>query len=486
MAKRSFNFLLVIKLFGFLLFLESFAMLISGVISFLYNGNDVFAFTISTIITFTSGLLLYFIGKKADRVNIGKREGYFFVTLVWVLFSAFGMLPFLIGGYIPDVASAFFETMSGFSTTGASVITDIEVMPHGILFWRSITHWLGGMGIIMLSLAIMPLLNMGNVHLFAAEVPGLTVDKLQPRIISTARILWFIYLMLTLVQTLLLYFAGMSLFDAVCHSFSTMATGGFSTKNSSIAYWDSAAIEYIIIFFMFISGINFPLLFWALTGKFKKLKHNDEFNGYVLIILICSILLGFGFWLTQNMEAEDSIRNALFNVISFLTTTGYVLTTDYKSWEPILTSILMFTMLIGGMAGSTSGGIKVGRIIVMIRHALNEMKKILHPNAVFPVHYNNKSLSTSVTHSVLGYIVLYVTLVFVGVGLLLSEGKSLDDSIVAVITSISNVGSGMGEFSHNFSSMSDLGKWTCSFLMLTGRLEIYTVLILLMPSFWKR
>lgn len=486
MAKRSFNFLLVIKLFGFLLFLESFAMLISGIIAFLYKGNDVKTFAISTAITFFSGLLLYLIGKKANRINIGKREGYFFVTLVWVLFSAFGMLPFLIGGYIPNVTDAFFETISGFTTTGASVITDIEILPHGILFWRSIIQWLGGMGIILLSLAIMPLLNMGNVHLFAAEVPGLTIDKLQPRIISTARILWFIYLILTLTEAILLSFAGMSIFDAVCHSFTTMATGGFSTKNSSIAHWDSATIEYIIIVFMFIAGTNFSLLFWAFTGKFKKLKHNDEYTGYVFVVLTCSLLLGLGFWVSQNREAEESIRYALFNVISFLTTTGYGLTTDYQSWKPLLPAILLLTMILGGMSGSTAGGMKIGRIVVIIRHALNEMKQIIHPNAVFPVHYNNKALSTNVIHSVLGFVVLYIVLVFGGVGILLSEGISLDDSIVAVITSISNVGPGMGEFAQNFSSMPDLSKWTCSFLMLAGRLEIYSVLILLMPSFWKR
>lgn len=486
MVNRYLNIRLVFKLLGFLLFLESLGMIISGIVALLYGGEDTKWIALSAAITSASGLILYLIGKEADRRNIGKREGYFFVTMSWILFSFFGLLPFYLGGYVNTITDAFFETMSGFTTTGSTILTQIEILPHGILFWRSFIQWLGGMGIILLSLAIMPLLNMGNMHLFAAEVPGPTVDKLQPRIINTARILWFLYVIITLIETALLTVSGMSLFDAICHSFTTMATGGFSTKDSSIAFWQSPTIEYIITIFMFIAGINFSLIFWATTGKFKKLRYNDEFTWYIFIVIVMSLVLGFGFWHSQSMNIPDSIRNALFNVVSFMTTTGYTLTTDFINWAPLLSSILVFLMLLGGMSGSTAGGMKVGRIVIMFRHSVCELKRVVHPNAVFPVHYNHKALSGNLVFSVMGFMILYIVLFFIGSAILLSEGIKLDDAVVAVMTSLSNVGPGFGQFSQNFSTMPDLSKWTCSFLMLAGRLEIFSVIILMMPTFWRK
>lgn len=486
MVNKYLNIRLVIKLLGFLLFLESLGMLISFLVALIYGGDDVKWIALSIAITVTCGLIFYIIGKKADRKNIGKREGYFFVTFSWIFFSLFGLLPFYLGGYVDTLTDAFFETMSGFTTTGSTILSQIEILPHGILFWRSLTQWLGGMGIILLSLAIMPLLNMGNLHLFAAEVPGPTVDKLQPRIINTARILWLLYVIITLIETVLLTFSGMSLFDAICHSFTSMATGGFSTKDSSIAFWHSSTIEYIITIFMFIAGINFSLIFWATTGKFKKLKYNDEFTWYLFIVVVMSMVLGFGFWNSQNMDISDSIRSALFNVVSFMTTTGYTITTDFVNWAPLLSSILIFVMILGGMSGSTAGGMKVGRVVILFRHSVSELKRVVHPNAVFPVHYNHKALSGNLVFSVMGFMVLYIVLFFAGSAILLSEGIKLDDTVVAVITCLSNVGPGFGQFSQNFSTMPELSKWTCSFLMLAGRLEIISVMILLMPIFWKK
>jgi len=520
MGKQSLNLKLVIKLLGILLFLESFAMSVSGLVAWFYGGDDVKWFALSIVITTFCGLVFYLTGKKADLVYIGKREGYFFVTFVWVLFSLFGMLPFYLGGYIPTITDAYFETMSGFTTTGTTVMTQIEIMPHGILFWRSLTQWLGGTGVIMLSLAIMPLLNMDNPHSFAAEVQGQTVDKLQPRIISTARIVCFLYIVITLIETILLNLAGMNLFDAVCHAFTSMATGGFSTKDSSIGWFNSPTIEYILIAFMFIAGTNFLLIFWTSTGKlkllaasreespipkrnpvfcsltppqaagnalaeFKKMHHNDEFIGYLFIVLIASAVLTFGLWYSEGFQLPDAIRTALFHIVSFMTTTGYT-TTVYGNWVPLLWGMFLLIMLIGGMSGSTAGGLKVARVIICLRHCTCELKKVIHPNAVFPVRYNGNNLHPSIVSAALGFMTLYFLLIFGGVAILMSQGIQLVDALGAVISCISNVGPGFGVFSQSFFALPDLSTWTLSFLMIAGRLEVITVLLLIMPDFWKK
>ncbi len=486
MSRVSFNIKLVIKLLGFMLFLESGALLLSGLVAWLYKGDDTKWFLLSTGITALSGFILYLIGRQAKRTNIGKQEAYVFVTLVWILFSFYGLLPYYLGGYINTVTNAFFETMSGLTTTGSTVMLDIEIMPHGILFWRSLTQWMGGMGIILLSLAVMPLLNMGNVGLFAAEVPGPKVDKLQPRISGTARILWAIYLLLTAAEITLLKFAGMGLFDAVCHSLTSLATGGFSTMNSSIAAFDSPTIEYIIIAFMFLAGTSFSLIYWAFTFNFKKLKHNDEFTWYVYIILLVTAILAFGLWYVENEPLGASIRTALFQTVSFMTTTGFTTTTGYMHWEPLLWSVFLFIMLLGGMSGSTAGGIKVSRALILVRQSKCELKRQVHPNAVIPVRYNGKNLPDNLVSAVSGFLVLYILLIFLGTAILLSEGLYLDDSLGAVISSISNVGPGFGAFTQNYFIMPDLSTWTLSFLMLAGRLELFTVILLLMPSFWRK
>lgn len=486
MSRASFNIKLVIKLLGFMLFLESGALLLSGLVAWWYKGDDTLWFMISAGITAASGLIFYFIGRQAKRTNIGKQEAYAFVTLVWLLFSFFGLLPYYLGGYINTITNAFFETMSGFTTTGSSVMLNVEIMPHGILFWRSLTQWMGGMGIILLSLAVMPLLNMGNVGLFAAEVPGPKVDKLQPRISGTARILWAIYLILTAAEIVLLKFAGMGFFDAICHALTSMATGGFSTKNNSVAAFDSPAIEYIIIAFMFMAGTSFSLIYWAFTLNFKKLKHNDEFSWYVYVVVIVTVFLAFGLWHVESLPINDAFRTALFQTVSFLTTTGFTTTTGYMHWEPLLWSVFLVIMLLGGMSGSTAGGIKISRIIILVRQSKCELKRQVHPNAVIPVRYNGKNLPDTIVASVFGFLVLYILLVFLGTAILLSEGLYLDDALGAVISSISNVGPGFGAFTQNYFIMPDLSTWTLSFLMLAGRLELFTVILLLTPWFWRR
>lgn len=486
MSRTSFNLKLVIKLLGFMLFLESGALLLSGAVAWWYKGDDTRWFLLSAVITALSGLIMYFIGRQAKRNNIGKREGYLFVTMVWVLFSCFGLLPFYLGGYIPSITNAFFETMSGFTTTGSSVLQEVESMPHGILFWRSLTQWMGGMGIILLSLAVMPLLNMGNIGLFAAEVPGPKVDKLQPRISGTARILWSIYLVLTGVEVVLLKVAGMGLFDAVNHALTSMATGGFSTRNNSIAAFDSTTIEYIITAFMFMAGTSFSLIYWFFTFKFKKLKHNDEFTWYVYIIVLVTLFLGFGLWHDENLTLEESLRASLFHTVSFMTTTGFTTTTGYMNWEPLLWSVFLLIMLLGGMSGSTAGGIKVSRVLILVRQCKSELKRQIHPNAVIPVRYNGKNLPVNIVFSVFGFMILFILLVFMGTAILLSQGLHLEEALGAVVSSISNVGPGFGAFTQDYHAMPHLSTWTLSFLMLAGRLELFTVILLLTPWLWKK
>lgn len=479
------NWKLLCKLVGILLFIESFALFISSFVSLYYDDGDFMSFWKSVGITFLSASVLFLIGKNSSRQSIGKKEGYILVSLVWVLFSVFGMLPFLLGGYISNVTDAFFETISGFTTTGATILNDIEVLPHGILFWRSLIQWLGGMGIVLLSMAILQILNIGGFALFTAEAPGPTYDKLHPRMKETARILWYVYFLITAIEVLCLFFSGMGFFDSVCHSFTTMATGGFSTKNASIAYWNSPLIEGIITVFMFIAGVNFPLIYWVLRGKFSKVRHNEEFKVYLTLNVFFSLVLSLGLYFTQEFDAFTSLRKGFFHVISFVTTTGYVTSSDYSSWNGALWFLLMFVMLFGGMAGSTAGGIKTGRLMIYFKSTINEFKKSVHSNAVFPVKYNGKSLPLSTISNVFGFFVLYFLLIFVCTLIMMALGLDLNEALGNCISSIGDVGPGFGRFASSYSSVPVAGKWIMSFLMLVGRLEIYTIFLLFIPNFWK-
>ena len=332
----QFNFKLILRILGILLLIESLFMLLSGVVSLIYAESDLFAFIISTAITATFGGFLFYKGRKFEN-NISKREGYFIVSISWIIFSFFGMLPFLISGAISSVSNAFFETMSGFTTTGASILTDIDSLPHGILFWRSLIQWLGGMGIIVFTLALMPMFSSGGIQLFNAEVPGLTHDKIRPRIQHTAKRLWYIYFIITMICALFLWVGPMSLFDAICHSFTTLATGGYSTKQASISYWDSAYLEYVIIFFMIIAGTNFTLVYFLLTGKGERFGKDEEFRWYMLVILVfVALFTGAFYYTSQNSTFEGTVRASLFHVVSILTTTGFAgIIADYVSWGPI-------------------------------------------------------------------------------------------------------------------------------------------------------
>ncbi len=475
-------------------------MFIATGVAYFYDGYDAPHFMTASLITFVVGLLAVALGYRAER-RLGRREGYIIVALVWVVFALFGALPLWFSKAFPSYTDVFFETMSGFTATGATIIPDVESMPHGILFWRSLMHWMGGMGIIVLSLAILPLFGLGGTQLYAAEATGPTYEKLRPRIKDTAKLLWGIYMLLTLVECLLLKVLGMGWFDAVCHAFSTLATGGFSTKNASIAAFASPAIEYVVLLFMFLSGINFALLYYVLRGKVSKLWNDEEARTYVSGILVFTGLMAAGLMIrtfsAADMEfvavggvlkaVEEVFRTALFQVVSLITTTGFA-TADYTRWPTVLWVLCLFMMPIGASAGSTSGGIKWVRLVILIKNSYYEFLRLIHPNAVIPVRYNGRTISTAVVNNVLAFVILYALICIAGVLLFCLCGLGFEEAVGAAITSLGNVGPGLGLSgpAGNFAHFPAFGKWLMSLLMLIGRLELFTVLFLFMPSFWKK
>lgn len=480
------NLKIISRILGLLLLLESFFLLLCLPVTLIYGDDDVAAIGISVMITAAAGLIGILAARNASR-NISRREGYISVTLAWTLFSVFGSLPFVISGHIPSFTNAFFETMSGFTTTGASILSDIESLPHGLLFWRSMTQWLGGMGIIVLSLAILPLLKIGNYQLFSAEVPGPTPDKLQPKIKETAKRLWAIYLALTLLETVLLMAGGMNAFDALCHSFTTMATGGYSTKQDSIAYYNSPYIQWIFVLFMFLAGTNFTLTYLALKGKFKKVFHNDEFRFYLAAVVAFSLLIGLVLFFQGDYKAEKALRDASFQVVSIITTTGFA-TADYVKWIPFLTMVIFILMFTGGSAGSTGGGMKMIRILLLLKNSRSELKRLVHPNAHIPVRYNHKSVPQQRLYNVLAFVVFYFIITGISAFIVAAMGYDLSTSFGAVAATLGNIGPGIGAVGpvENYLHFPVFGKWFLSFLMLLGRLELFTVLILFSPSLWKR
>lgn len=479
------NIKLIVRIIGFLLVVEGAAMLIAFFVALIYNGADLSALIQSTLICAGTGSLILFFTRKA-RKDLGKREGFIIVTLVWIVFSFFGSLPFILSKTIPNLTDAFFETMSGFTTTGSSVLTDIESLPYGILFWRSMTQWLGGMGIIVLSLAILPIFGIGGMQLFAAEVPGPVADKLSPRIQSTAKNLWFIYVLFTLSETILLWIGGMSLFDAINHSFTTMATGGYSTKQASIAYWTSPFIQYVITFFMILAGMNFTVFYLFLIGKFKKAIDNEELKYYLLFIAGFTLIIFTGLVFTTQLGVEQAFRDALFQVATIISTTGFA-TVDYLHWIPFLTIVLFAVFFFGGCAGSTGGGLKIMRIVLLLKNSYYELRRIIHPNAIIPVRFNNKPVSDQIISNVLAFFMFYMVIFFASSILLMLVVPDLPSAMGAVATSLGNIGPGLGIFgpAENFSALHPAGKWFLSFLMLLGRLELFTVLVLFSPSFWR-
>ena len=479
------NTSIIIKVLSFLLMIEA-VFMFSGLLFAWYYGEDMKPLFLSALLTGVVGLVIWIsISPSVRKKGITRREGYLIVTLSWITVSVFGAIPFMISGYIPDFTDAFFETISGFTTTGATVLTDIESVPKNLLYWRATTHWIGGMGIIVLTVAILPFLGIGGMQLLVAEMPGITPDKLHPRITATAKRLWGIYVIFTLFEILLLWLGEMDFFDAVCHAFATMATGGFSTKNDSIAGF-SPYIQYVITFFMIMAGTNFTLHYLVLHKKIAKAWNNQEFRVYIGILSVVALFVATGLFVDTHLPAEQSIRDALFTTASILTTTGFV-TADYILWPSFLWMMVFALMFIGGSAGSTGGGMKVVRHLLLVKNSWIELKRAIHPSAVIPVKFNGKSVSQEIIFNVMAFFLIYVMIFGLGTLILSLNGLDFETSIGATIATLGNIGPGIGGVGPvlNYAYLSPMVKWVLALLMLLGRLELFTVLIIFSGSFWR-
>ncbi len=456
-------------------------------ISLIYKGDDTIALLISMLATLLTGATGYLLTKGARGEEIRHRDAFVIVTVAWVTIAFFGALPYVFTGAFGTFTDAYFESMSGFTTTGASAMTDIEKMPKGLLFWRSLTQWIGGMGIILFALAILPLIGGGGMQLFKAEVPEISVDKLRPRIVDTAKALWFIYVGLTALTTVVYLIGGMDIYDAVNHAFTTMATGGFSTKNASIAHYKSPFIEYASALFMFLAGINYSLYFNLLRGKVSNVLNNNEFRFYGATTLTIMVFIMLDLFVNTKTPAEESLRLALFQTSSIMTTTGYA-TADFEKWSPFAQSLLLLCMFFGGMIGSTAGGIKQVRALLILKQGYREIYQLIHPHAVTTLKLDNKLLTKEVLGSIWGFVFLFLVLCAIStIGMTLC-GADLITAFTTVLSAAGNVGPALGEAgpAENYSTIPLTGKWILIFCMLAGRLEVYTVFILFVPNFWKR
>jgi len=486
---------------GILIFFLGIALVVPFIASLILKDGQWTAFLWTILICTISGGLLHFL-YRTSQPELRIREGFAVVSLSWLVLSLLGCLPYIFGDPMLSYTDAFFETMSGFTTTGATIlggtqIIQIEEMPPSLLFWRSCTQWLGGMGIIVLTIAILPMMGTGGMKLFQAEVPGPSTDKLTPRISETAKRLWLIYLGLTLTQLAFLW-PVVGGFDAINHALTTMASGGFSTLNESVGQFGSVYVEWVVIVFMILSGINFGLYYRILLKDFFKLKKDEELRLYLVVLVGASALIFFSVYEPLSLGAQgtsklsyssihDAIRNAVFQTVSIVTSTGYT-TQDYELWPALGLGVIFLLFFVGGMAGSTAGGVKIIRHVLLYKNTYREIKQLIHPNAIFPLRYNGKVVDRDVIRNVLSFIVLYIALMAGGVLLLSLMGIDLMTSLGAAMSAVGNVGPAFGSIgpSESFAHLPALAKWLLSFLMLAGRLEIFTVLVLLMPAYWRK
>ncbi|MBR0183458.1 MAG: TrkH family potassium uptake protein [Bacteroidaceae bacterium] len=484
------------SIFGILLCMEGVFLLLAIIVSLIYEESDWWAYLLSASISFVIGRICIWLSRMdKDNRSFTRADSFMIVTLSWVIFSVIGMIPFILIEKM-DLASAFFETMSGFTTTGATVIKDIDSMTHALRFWRSLTQWMGGLGIVVFSFALIPVSEMKNNNIFSAEVTGIGLDKIRPKIGSTARRLLIIYLILTLICTGLYYVGPMNIYDAVCHSLSTIATGGFSTHSESIAYFHSTYIEYICAVFMILSSINFSLFYYASMRKWHVLKQNEEVKVFLTVVLCMTGFFFFLFCFSHShddfsilpLSLEEKFRTSFFHVATVISSTGFSAQKfDYVAWGDQYWMPTVVIMAVGACAGSTAGGMKIIRAIICAKSVRNEFIRQMHPNAVLGVRINGNIISDSRVKHSLGFLFLYIAMVVIGMTILTYIGLDVDTGLGACISSLSNVGPGTGECgpSGTFAHVPALGKWLLSFYMLVGRLEIYTVLFLFMPIFFK-
>ena len=481
------NFRIISKIIGSLLFIEAFFMGWCLAVAAACHEDDVLAFLVSMLLTFGVGFLLLFLGRSA-RNSLNRHDAYIVVTATWAVFSLFGMIPFLVHGTITNITDAYFETMSGFSTTGASIIDDVERLPHGILFWRSLMQWIGGLGIVFFTIAILPSLVGGSVKVFAAEATGPIKAKMHPRLTTTAKWIWSIYLLLTLGCGLAFWAVGMDWFAATNYAMTTTATGGFSIHNDSLAFYSDARIDYIAIIFQFLSGINFTLLYISIfKARLRELFLNSEFKLYFSIVLLSTAAIMTVLLVQQGYDLELAFRNALFQVVSLITTTG-IFNDDIARWPHFTWIVLGALMFVGASAGSTSGGFKCIRAVMTLKTLRNNFRQILHPNAVLPVKINGQSVSQARITALFAFFTLFCLMILVTAGIMVLSGIDLINSIVIALSCVSNIGPSLSTdigVSMTWSSMPDHIKWVLSLFMLMGRLEIITVLVLFTRSFWK-
>ena len=484
----------LLNIIGALLSILGTTMVVPIFISLGYGESDLNGFLISSVLCIGLGLPLWLTTRYSRTLT--NRDGFAIVTFSWIITAIIGALPFYFSGAIPDVTDAFFESMSGVTTTGASILgstithphleNGIESLPHGILFWRSFIQWIGGMGIVVFYIAILPLLGVGGVQLFKAEVPGPVADKIKPRVRETAKFLWIVYVGITLAEVLALMGAGMDAFDSICHALTTMPTGGFSTKNASIGHYDSSIIHYIIIFFMFIAGVNFSLHFRAINGDMGSYKKDTEFIVYIIGMVVVTLLIFFSVASQNNEFSQSKFRESLFVTVSIFTTTGFG-SADYELWPVFVQAVLLTLMFVGGMGGSTGGGMKVIRCMLLVKYAALETRRMLHSRALIPVRIGKQLIKEDVVRNTLGFFLFFMSAFIIATICLSTMGLDLESSIGAAASAMGNIGPGLGDFgpTDNYALLSDPGKWILTFCMLLGRLEIFTVMVLFSKTFWK-
>lgn len=495
LSRPMIDFRLVTGILGGLVFFLGVSLLLPMIIAFIYNEASWDAFLITSVGAMLSGGVLFYVYKPQDELRM--REAFLIVSLVWFLGSLVGAFPFTLSGTLESYTDAVFETMSGLTTTGATIFggvtasgiqtPDIESLDKSILFWRSLSHWLGGMGIIVLTLALLPLLGIGGMQLYQAEYSGSTADKITPRIQETALLLWTIYVGLTAVEFVLLWVhPSMDWFDAINHAFATLATGGFSTKNASVAAFDSAYIDGIITLFMFLAGINFAMHYRLFTGESKTFFENRELRFYTLIMVIFIVAIAAGLFVSQDYDLGESIRYGSFQVVSIVTTTGFG-TDDYLFWMPFTSFLLFILFFTGGCAGSTGGGIKMIRLMIIMKNISREFRQIIHPQAVLPIRLGEKIVDQKILKTILGFFVMYLIVFAIGAIILSLMGFDMMSSMGASIASLGNIGPAWGEFGpiNNYAKVPIFGKWVLLILMMIGRLELFTVLVIFTPWFWK-
>ena len=482
------NYRLIYKILGSLQFLLGVLLLGCAAISFYYKEDDLLGFVISAIFTFSAGFVLKYWGRDADN-NLSRRDSYLLVTVTWLIFSVFGMLPFIISGYITNMTDAFFETISGFTTTGATILDDLEWLPHATLFWRTQTQWIGGLGIVFFTIAILPsMVGNGSVKVFAAEATGPLRSKMHPRLSTMAKWIWTIYLSLTIACIVSYYLAGMGWFDSINYAMTTTATGGFATHNDSTAFFQSPSIEYISIVFQFLAGINFMMLYVSIFRmRPGSLFKSSEFKTYIILIAGATIWISYLLMTRNGYGLERALRSSLFQVVSFITTTG-LFNDDAAMWPHITWVILGCLMFVGACSGSTTGGFKCVRLVMVVKVLRNEFHKLLHPNAVLPVKVNGVPVPRSQLSTLLAFFAIFTLMVLLTATLMIASDIDNTNAITIALSCISNVGPTLGTQIGPEMSWSELPehvKWLCSFLMLVGRLEIMSVLVLFTPGFWK-